>query len=298
MNRLRADLLLLLTAAIWGLAFIAQKIGNESLPPMAFVGARFLLSAIVILPFALGEARKAERPLQRHDVLTALIIGLLLFVGGALQQIAMITASATHGGFLTALYVVIVPFAMWILTRERVRPFVLIACAISIGGAWLLTGKGNAAQGWHTGDTLLLVSDVAWAFWISLIAVFLKSTYRPFFLALTQFVVTAILAIGASLVFESPTMTGFETALLAILFTGIISGGLAFTLQIVAQRYTPPAEAALIVSLESVFAAIAGAVWLSERLTPLALTGCVLILMGVIVAETGPTLMRRFRAAR
>lgn len=293
MNRLRADILLLFTAIIWGSAFIAQKIGNESLPPFAFVAARFLLSAVVLLPLALNEARKPKQALQTRDLAMAAIIGLLLFVSGAMQQIAMITASATHGGFLTALYVVIVPFATWILTRERVPRFVLAACFISACGAWLLIGNSGAAHGWHMGDMLLLVSDLAWAFWISLIAIFMKSSPRPFFLAFTQFAVTAALAIIVSVMFESATVAGFQTALPAILFAGIISGGLAFTLQIFAQRHTPPAEAALIMSLESVFAFVAGAVLLGERLTPLAMAGCALILLGVVVAETGPAFLRR-----
>jgi drug/metabolite transporter (DMT)-like permease len=295
MNRLRADALLLLTAAIWGAAFIAQKIGNESLPPIAFVAVRFLLSALVLLPFALRESRKAEQPLQRRDLLAALIIGGLLFVGGVLQQAAMVTASATHGGFLTALYVVMVPFTTWMLTRERVQPFVLAAGAICIGGAWLLAG-GGPTEGWHIGDVLLLLSDVAWACWISLIAIAMKRSYRPFFLAVTQSAVTGLLALVATAVFEAPTLNGLTTALPSILFAGIVSGGIAFTLQFFAQRHTPPAEAALIMSLESVFAFVAGAIWFGERLTLMALVGCALILAGVVVAEAGPALLKRVSA--
>jgi drug/metabolite transporter (DMT)-like permease len=298
MTRLRADALLLLTAMIWGAAFIAQKAGNEALPPIAFVSVRFLLSGLVLLPFALNESRKAAHPLERRDILIGLLIGALLFIGGVLQQMAMITASATHGGFLTALYVVIVPITTWILTRERVRLFVLIAAAISLTGAWLLTRTGGADDGWHIGDLLLIASDIAWAFWISLIAIFMKHNYRPFFLGVTQSFITGVLALIASAIFEAPTMAGFTTGLPAILFAGIVSGGVAFTLQFFAQRFTPPAEAALIMSLESVFAFIAGALLLGETLTPIALLGCVLIFAGVVIAETGPALLRRLLPAR
>jgi drug/metabolite transporter (DMT)-like permease len=298
MNRLRADALLLFTAAIWGAAFIAQKIGNTHLPPLAFVAARFLLSAITLLPFAYYEARKTTQPLQRRDVHTALLIGALLFVGGSLQQVAMITASVTHGGFLTALYVVMVPFTTWALTRERIRSFVLVACVISITGAWVLTRTSATPEGFHTGDMLLVVADVAWAFWISLIAIFLKNNYRPYFLAFAQFAITGVLALVASLIFETATLSGLHAAMSAILFTGVISGGLAFTLQIFAQRHTPPAEAALIMSLESVFAFMAGALLLNERLTPTGMAGCAMILLGVGVAEAGPALLRRFTPTR
>jgi len=291
MNRLRADALLLFTAMIWGSAFIAQKIGSESMQPFAFVAVRFLLSALMLLPFALYEKARAAQPLARRDLGLVAAVGLLLFVGGSLQQFAMVTASATHGGFLTALYIVIVPFAAWIVTRERVRPLVLIACVVSISGAWLLTDSGEH-QSWQRGDILLIVSDFAWAFWIVLIGLFLKSNQRPFLLAFMQFAITGILALSLSLVFEDTIVTGFRAALPALLFTGFISGGLAFTLQIFAQRHTPAAEAALIMSLESVFAAVAGAVMLGERLTSLAAVGCAMILTGVMVAEVIPTVMR------
>jgi drug/metabolite transporter (DMT)-like permease len=283
---------------IWGAAFIAQKAGNTHLPPIAFVSSRFLLSALVLLPFALREARQAPQPLSRHGFMMALGIGALLFVGGVLQQTAMVTASVTHGGFLTALYVVLVPITTWVLTRERVRPFVLVACVVSITGAWLLTVKGGADDGWHVGDIMLILSDIAWAFWISLIGIFLKNSYRPYFLAALQSALTGGLAFIVSAIFEEPTMAGFSAAIPAILFTGIISGSLAFTLQIIGQRYTPPAEAALIMSLESVFAFIAGSLILGERLTPVAMLGCVLIFAGVVIAETGPALVRRLLPKR
>ncbi len=291
MTRLRADALLLFTAMIWGPAFIAQKIGNESMGPMAFVAARSLLSAAMLLPFALYEKKRQTEPLTRRDYAIVIAVGLLLFTGGSLQQIAMMTASATHGGFLTALYIVIVPFASWIMTRERVRPLVVAACVVSITGAWLLTYRGEQGS-WQTSDILLVVSDFAWAFWIVLIGLFLKTAQRPFFLAFMQFAITGVVALPLSLIFEHTTLPGLQTALPALLFTGIISGGFAFTLQIFAQKHTPPAEAALIMSLESVFAALAGAWLLGERLGYLAMIGCAMILAGAIVAEVVPTLMR------
>ncbi len=297
MSRLRADLCLLLTAMIWGTAFIAQKIANATMGPISFVGARFLLSAIMVIPLALFEARKATVALSQRDIAIAVVIGLGLLIGSILQQTALITTSATNGGFLTALYVVLVPVATWILTRERIRGFVALACVISVTGAWLLTYTGEQHT-WESGDILLIVSDFAWAFAISLIAMFLQCAPRPYFLACTQFTITGVLALTAGLLLEPGTADGWRTALPAILYAGLISGGVAFTLQIVAQRHTPAPEAALIMSLESVFAAIAGAVLLAERPTPLAMLGCVLILGGVVTAEMGPAVLARFRSDR
>ena len=297
MTRLRADLCLLVTAMIWGTAFVAQKLANATMGPISFVGARFILSAIMVLPLAVIEARKATTKLRTHDIMMAVAIGFGLLIGSILQQTALITTTATNGGFLTALYVVLVPVATWILTRERIRGFVALACMISVTGAWLLTYTGEQHR-WEPGYILLVISDFAWAFAISLIAVFLKRAGRPFFLACTQFTITGVLGLAAGLLLEPGTVDGWRAALPAILYAGLVSGGIAFTLQIVAQRHTPAPEAAIIMSLESVFAAIAGAILLAERLTPLAMLGCVLILGGVLTAEMGPALLVRPKSGR
>lgn len=290
MTRLRADLLLLLTALIWGTAFIAQKHANATMGPIAFVGARFLLSALVVLPLALYESKREPAPLTRRDIWLAVLIGICLCVGSILQQTALKTTSATNGGFLTAIYVVMVPFTAWLLMRQPFRASVLAAGVISVAGAWLLTG-GGALQALAPGDTLLLISDVVWAFAITLVGIFMKRVNRPLFLSLMQYSVTAVLSIVAALIFETNTWNGIQAALPAILYAGALSGGIAFTLQIVAQRHTPPSEAALIMSLESVFAATAGAILLGERLGPMGLAGCALILLGVVAVEVGPSLM-------
>ena len=294
MNRLRADLLLLLTAFIWGTAFVAQKYANDSMPPITFVGARFLLSALMLLPLAWYEARRQTTPLSRTDWIQAGVVGLCLFSGACLQQIGLITTTATNAGFLTALYVVMVPFTVWIISRQTPRSIVLLACSISILGAWFLTDDGQTKH-WRLGDILIVVSDIAWAIAITVIGIFVQRTHRPFFLSLAQYTITAVLALGAGFIFESPSLAGTASALSAILYAGILSGGVAYTLGVIAQKHTPAAEAAIIMCLESVFAAIAGAVMLHERLTPLAMLGCGLILLGVVVVEVGPGLLRGFK---
>jgi drug/metabolite transporter (DMT)-like permease len=289
MNRLAADGLLLLTAAIWGTAFVAQKAANATMGPITFVGARFLLSALLVLPLAVWESRRAPQPLARRELRLAGSIGICLFLGSVLQQTALVTTTATNGGFLTALYVVLVPFTTWLLTGERVRKAVGIACLVSIAGAWLLSAR-NGLQGIVLGDALLLLSDIPWAVGISLVAVFLGRAPRPFFLACAQYAVTAALGLAAGLALEPVAWDGVAAALPALLYAGLISGGIAFTLQVVAQRHTPAPEAALIMSLESVAAAVAGGLALGERLSAGALAGCGLILLGVAIAEVGPLL--------
>jgi drug/metabolite transporter (DMT)-like permease len=301
MNRLRADLMLFLTAFIWGTAFIAQKDANHSMGPITFVGIRFLLSALALIPLALYERRRAAaaqaKPFTRRDWLQALIVGLCLFSGGALQQVGLVTTTATNGGFLTALYVVIVPFMVWGMIGSRPRPLVIAACAVSIAGAWLLTDDGSARH-WSMGDLLVVLADFAWALAITVIADFMQRTHRPFFLSLAQYCITAVLGLCIGLIFEDQSLTGINAALPSIFYAGLLSGGVAYTLGIVAQKYTPPSEAALIMCLESVFAALAGAVMLHERLTLTAGFGCALILLGVVMVEVGPAVMRGLRRQR
>lgn len=288
MSRMRADLLLMAVSIIWGTAFIAQKHANGTMGPISFVGARFLVSWMALAPLAFYEhSKKAQPRLRKQDVALAGLIGLCLFVGSALQQAGLVTTTATNGGFLTALYVIFVPFIVWMVTGAKPRPVVLAAIAVSVAGAWLLTEHGHF-QGLNGGDALVLIADIAWAAGISLVPIFLMRADRPFFLAFAQYGVATLLGLLVGLSFEPVSQEGLAVALPAILYAGLCSGGIAFTLQIVAQKYTPPAEAALIMSLESVFAALSGAALLSERLTGPAILGCLLILLGVLMVEAGP----------
>lgn len=287
MNRLRADFMLLLGTLIWGTTFIAQKHANDSMGPLTFVGVRFLLSCLALAPFALFEARQTTAArLNAGDIRLATLIGLCLFAGASLQQMGLVSTTATNGGFLTALYVVFVPVIVWALTGVKPRAVLIAACIFSVTGAWLLTVQGPL-QSWNWGDALVLVADIAWATQISLAPIFLRRTHRPLFLAFIQYGIVAALGLFAGWAFE-PSPIDFHAAIPSILYAGLLSGGVAFTLQILAQQYTPAPEAALIMSLEAVFAAMAGAALLSEQFTPAAVLGCVLILLSVALVEVGP----------
>ncbi|AZG75843.1 DMT family transporter [Methylocystis rosea] len=287
MSRVRADLLLVLAAFIWGTAFIAQKNAGELMGPITFVGVRFLLSCAALAPLALYERRYSDSPLKKGDLPLAGLIGLCVFLAAALQQVGLATTTATNGGFLTALYVVLVPVFVFAQTGVRPRQVVLFAGVGSIAGAWLLTDSAQL-QSWTSGDALVLIADIAWAAGISLVPTFLARTDRPYFLAFAQFGVIGVLGAVVGLGGEPFSLEGLSAALPAILYAGLCSGGIAFTLQIVALKYTPAAEAALIMSLESVFAALSGAILLSERLTTPAMLGGLLILLSAVLVEAGP----------
>jgi len=245
-----------------------------------------------MLPFLWVESARLTAVLHRKDWLIALTISLCLCAGALLQQVGMVTTTATNGGFLTALYVVCVPLVVWGLTRERPKVLVVLACIVSVLGAWLLAGNG-LAKSWAVGDVLMLIADLAWALGIALVPMFLARSPRPYFLSFLQFTMTGALALTGGLMFEAQDFAATLSVWPALLYTAIISGSLAYTLQIIGQKHAPAAEAALILSLESVFSAIAGAIVLNERLTLPALFGCGLILAGVILVEIGPMLMKR-----
>jgi drug/metabolite transporter (DMT)-like permease len=292
MSRLGADVMLLTTAFVWGVTFVVQK-DISGLPPLAFVAARFALSALVVAPLAVFEGRRARWAVTPRAHRLAVIIGILLFLGASLQQVGLATTSATNAGFLTACYVALTPLVVWALSRTRPRAIVFAAGAVSLIGAWLLATSGGPAQPPTVGDGLVLVANLAWATLIAFTPIYLFKTERPLTLAFSQYAVCSALAAVTSAVFETAEPSAFLAAAPAILFAGLGAGAIGYTMQIIAQRYTPPAEAALIMSLESVFAAVAGAFILGERLTVAGAIGCGLILVGAVAAEVAPAFARR-----
>jgi len=290
MTRLRADLLLLTAALIWGTAFVAQQVGNGFVGPYTFIGGRFVMSALLLAPFAVREAGRAEK-MRPRDVGLAIAIGVTLFAGATAQQVGLKMTTVTNAGFITSLYIALVPFVSWAIVRTRVRPLVLVAVAVSLAGAWLLTDNGVTAL--SLGDFLVAGSALLFALHIVLVGLFQKWAHRPFFLSFAQYAVVALIAGALGFGTEPVDLTALRAALPSIAYAGILSGGVGYTLQIVAQRYTPATEAALIMSLESVFAAVAAAILLGERLTLLGAVGCGLILLGVVMVEVIPILPRR-----
>ena len=294
--RLRADALLLATAFLWGVTFVAQKDAAAALPPLVFVAARFAVSTLALAPLAMIERRSAELALPAGAARLAFVMGVALFLGTGLQQAGLETTSSANAGFLTACYVVLTPFVVWAFAGSRPRLLVVAASLVSLLGALLLALGGGPAQPPSIGDGLVVTADVAWAVSIALTPMFLARAPRPLALAFIQYALCSALAALSAFTFESFALQGIVAAAPSILFAGLVSGAIAYTLQIIAQRHTPPAEAALILSLESVFAALAGALLLGERLTALGAVGCALILAGAVVVEVGPTLARRLSA--
>jgi drug/metabolite transporter (DMT)-like permease len=290
MDRLRADLLLLLSAFFWGTSFLGQKEAGGALGPLTVVALRYLVAGLLLLPLAIGEARRSTVRLARRDWHLIGWIGLIALGGNSFEQWGLATTSITNAGFLTALYVVMVPFAVWGLRRVAPTFLVLAACLICLTGAWLLTAHG-VAQRWTQGDVLVAVADLFWAMSIALIDLFIASG-RPFLLCVAIDVVIVVPALAMGLLWEPFSLPDLVAALPSTLYAGA-AAGIAGGLQVIAQKHTPPAEAGLIMALQCVFAALAGALFLDDMLTLAAAMGCVLILLAVVMVEAGPAVVRK-----
>jgi drug/metabolite transporter (DMT)-like permease len=250
---------------------------------------RFLLGALVILPLALREYARLETRgvrLNRSDLLAACGLGVLLCLGVVLQQIGIASTSVSNAGFLTALYVPLVPIFAWVVDRQAPHIALWPATIGCFVGTFLLSGGTFTAL--NEGDFWVIASTLFWAahvLWVGRVAA-RKGT--PILVAFTQFVVCGLLATFAALVLETTTIAGLWSALPTILYGGLLSVGIGYTLQVVAQRHTRPAEAAIILSSEVLFAALAGALYLGERLAPIQLVGGLLIFACIVGVQVLP----------
>ncbi|PCJ72014.1 MAG: EamA family transporter [Rhodobiaceae bacterium] len=289
MTRLRADILLGLTALVWGAAFVGQATAMEHLGPFSFTGVRFLLATLVVLPFALAEHRKGPAIQRKHGLRMA-AVGLIFFIASTTQQVGLLSTTVTNAGFLTALYVVFVPAVAFIALRQKLPLIVWPAAALSFAGTWALAG-GVSGLTW--GDAIMVVSAVFWALQVILIGAIATRSNRPVTLATIQFAVTAALGLAIGLALENPTLEGITHAWRELIFTGLISGGLGFTLQAIAQRHTPASDAAIIMSSEALFAALFGMFLLGEHLDTQGLIGCAAILGAVLLVQLVPYWRRK-----
>ena len=277
---LRANLLLLLAALIWGVAFVAQKSGLDSLSPFAFNGYRFLLGGLVLLPFAIARRRRGAAP-DRGLWLGGLLCGACLFVASSAQQIGLKWTTAGKAGFLTALYVVIVPL-LAALAGRRVRPLLWLCIALAVAGLHLLCLDGPfSLASVNRGDVWELACALAFAVHILAIDRFAPHA-DGIRLSCLQFLVCGVLSLPFA---GFPSPSALAAAWLPLAYTGILSCGVAYTLQTVAQKNTSPTVASLIMCLESLFAFLAGALLLREPVSLREAIGAALLLAALLLAQ-------------
>ncbi len=289
MSRLTANSLLLLAAAIWGGAFVAQSNAMAHLGPGWFTGLRFIPAFLVILPVGLAEARRAKRPLAGRDYLAMLPLGLSFGVASLLQQVAIVTTSVTHVGFLTGLYVLFVPLIEIAVLGRRPHFLVLPAALSAVAGTWFL---GGGIDGLTTGDLLTIACAFGFAVQIILMDRFVRRTGRPVAAALGQSLVGVVIGLAMG-IGEPVTVPDIVSVLPELLYAGILSGGVAYLLQAIGQQRTPPADAAVILMSESLFAALFAAMLIGERLSAAGWAGCALLFLGLVIVQIGPLFLSR-----
>lgn len=291
MTRLQADGVLLFAAALWGVAFLFQKDAMQHVGPLTFIAARAGLAAIVLMPLAFFEHRikPAASLVSVGLVKVALASGTAFLLAAFLQQEGLRTASVTNTGFLTSLYVVLTPLVAWIASANQPARIVWPAIALSFLGSWLL--GGGTAGGLGSGDVLVMAGSLFWA--IHCVITARASLFeRPLTYTALQFAAVALAAAAGAALSESPTLEAISAASVPILFVGLVSTALTYTIFSIAIRHTTPPEAAVLLSAESLFAAGAGAAFLGERLSGLSWAGAGLMIAAVLLVQLGPWLSR------
>ena len=283
MKQLKSTLILLLTAIIWGFAFVAQRVGIEYVGNYTFIASRFALGALSLIPIILIFEKEEKNPAKlKRTFFFGMIAGAILFTASALQQFGIeITGSAGKAGFITGLYTVLVPI-FGIFLQKKTNICTWIGAVFAVVGLYLLSVTKGERIG--VGDIVLLIGAVFWAFHI----MFIDSKVErisPIKFSMTQFATASVLGVIFALLFEENAFTGIGDAMLPILYAGIMSSGVAYTCQIIGQKDANPTYAAIIMSTESVFSAVGGALLLHEVMSVRGYIGCALMFAGIVVSQ-------------
>ena len=288
-RKLRANFLLLITAFIWGSAFVAQRVGMEHIGPFTFNAVRMLVAgaALTFVMLILGKMNKLNEPTRapaysRKALYSGgIVCGLVLFFASSFQQAGLLYTTAGKAGFITTLYIVIVPL-LGLFLRRKIGKKVWFSVFLGLTGLFFLSFIENMQM--NLGDFLMLFCAVGYAVHILVVDRYATST-DSVKLSCLQFFVAAFFSCIVMLIFETPNITYILMSWLPILYVGVLSGALGFTLQIIAQKDTDPSIAALLMSFEAVFAALTGFIILNEILTPRELVGCALMFLAIIIAQ-------------
>ena len=293
MNRksnLKGIPILLCTALVWGVAFVAQSAGAEHLSAFSYTAIRYAIGIIPLIPIAFFlELRRCERKTLKRSFTVGSLCGAVMFVAITLQQYGIqLTSNAGKAGFITCLYILIVPIISLFL-RQRPALNVWVGVVLAAVGLYLLTVKGNS--GVELGDALVMLSAVLWAVHILVVDRVAFDIYSITF-SVVQFTVVSALSTACMLVFDTVTLEAVKSAWLPLLYGGLGSVAIGYTLQIIGQKYASPVTASLILSLEAVFASLAGAIFLKENLGTRGYIGSFMIFIAIITAQLPEKLFR------
>ena len=287
-RRQKGSLLLLAAAFIWGTTFVAQMTGMDSLGPFSYGMCRYALGTAAVLVLWGATQSKRQRARAEGNYRSGWRVGLgagcIMFFGTSLQQAGMLWTTVGKASFLTCLYIVLVPLA-GIFLHQRIRAENWAGAALAVIGMYFLCIQDGFTVG--QGDALELLGSLFWTCHILFVGHFSRRADVIEMSAAQLFVSFALSAVMAA-IFEEIAWADIRAAAFAVFYAGVMSSGVAFTLQIIGQRYAAPSEAAIIMSLEGVFGALAGAVILHETMTAAQVAGCALMLLGMIVTQRNP----------
>ena len=285
---LKSDVLLLTTAIIWGFAFVAQRVGMDYVGPFTFNGIRFAIGGLSLLPLVLlsrGQRTPSDNILPPAGLKTIILgggaLGLALFAGASLQQIGLVYTTAGKAGFITGLYVIIVPI-LGLFWRQQPKVGTWIGAFLAAVGLYFLSVTEQFTI--DLGDLLVLIGAFFWAAHVLIIG-WLSPKINPIKLAFSQYLTCSILSLIVATIIEDINMQSIFQAAIPILYGGLLSVGVAYTLQVIAQRDAHPAHAAILLSMEAVFAAIGGWLILGEVIPARGLFGCALMLGGMLLSQ-------------
>ena len=282
LDKIPGEALLLLTAIIWGTGFVAQRKAMEGMQPFAFVALRFFLGCLVLLPaLLLSKNKEPAKGSLKERILPGLVSGLFLFAGTSMQQLGIMTTSASKAGFLTSLYLVLVP-VIGLFFGKKANRWVWIGVGLALLGVYYLSV--DLQMSIQRGDIYLIIGALFWAMQILALDHYSSKT-NILELAFGQFFVAAVLGLVMSLIGESGAMVPDPEAWGPLLYSGIVAVGMGFTLQVFGQSKVDPALASLIMSLEAVFALFGGMLFLGERLSGREWWGCVIMMAAVVLVQ-------------
>ena len=284
MKNTKGSLILLLTAFIWGTAFVAQAVGMDHIKPFTFNCIRNFVGAVALLPviFVMGKINKEKIKEDKKTLwIGGISCGVVLAIASTLQQIGIQYTTSGKAGFITALYIIFVPLFS-LFTKKKPKPTIWISVLLAVVGMYLLCVKESLTI--NQGDFYIFLCAIAFTFHIIVIDRF-SPKVNGVKMSCIQFLVCGCICLVLTAIFETPTIEGIKLAALPILYTGVMSSGVAYTLQIIGQKYTSPALATLVMSLESVFAALAGWVLLDQGMSMSEIFGSILMFIGILIAQ-------------
>ena len=293
MSHTRANIMMLIASLIWGTAFVSQTTGMGAIGPFTFSFGRFFFAFLTVIPFAIYlEQKNVSKILQdRKKIYLCIATGIFLFGGMGLQQYALQKSLISNAAFLSTLYVPFVGIISRFIIKKQVHWIIWVAILLCLYGSYLLSS--NQSVDIQQSDSLLFIAALFFALHIICIDIFMKQLNSPFLFGSIQYLIVFILSMILAFWWEEPKLSNMQIEWFEIIYTGIFSAGIGYTLQIIAQQKANPAPAAIILSMESVFAAIAGWILLNQILDTQKILGCLAIFIGVIIVQLVPIIIKQ-----